>query len=138
MKWHKMSRRDVLKGSAAVAAVTAVPEGATGGEPRARGEDAVVGDRLREAPGVLVRWPPPGAPLPGDNAASLALEIGEARGRVLLAADLDSAREARLGVTGPLAALPMNSVTPMGPATPGAPQWMCAANTFEMFATTMR
>ena len=39
--------------------------------------------------------------------------------------------------TGPLAGVPMNKVTPTGPATPGAPQWMCAAKTFEILATMM-
>ncbi len=32
----------------------------------------------------------------------------------------------------------MKSVTPMGPLTPATPQWMCAAKTFSMFATTSR
>jgi competence protein ComEC len=51
------------------------------------------GDTLHRAPSVIVRWPPPGLRLPGDNAAALVLEVGEGSGRVLLAADVDSTRE---------------------------------------------
>jgi len=71
------------------------------------------GDTLRAAPTVVVRWPPAAAdmeadhalPLVSDNGASLALEIAGEGGRTLLAADLDSAGEARLGGSGPLATL---------------------------------
>ena len=58
---------------------------------------AVRGDTLRaEDPVVVARWPPRGAHIAGENAASMALEVGEGAGRSLLAADVDSAVEVAL------------------------------------------
>ena len=60
------------------------------------------GDTLRLPPGARVLWPPrePGedqdVAARGDNAASLSLELGEARARALLTGDADSLTEARL------------------------------------------
>jgi competence protein ComEC len=101
----------VLRGTRVGAIVVPVPvPGVAGPGSRFAGAGVPLirvarGDRLREGPRVRVRWPPEGSALPGDNAASLALEVGEGAGRVLLAADLDSTREEALGVDGPLAAL---------------------------------
>jgi competence protein ComEC len=58
----------------------------------------VRGDMLSRAPPILVRWPPSGARLQGDNAASLVLEVGEGNVRALLAADVDSTVEESLAV----------------------------------------
>jgi len=63
------------------------------------------GDTLRVAPCVIVRWPPRGRPLPGDNAAALVLEVGDGPRRVLLTADVDSTREDSLAVAPGLAVL---------------------------------
>jgi competence protein ComEC len=76
--------------------------------PRARfaARAAACGDRLHAEPPVHVLWPPPAADsvdravrLPEtDNAASLVLELGEKRGRVLMLADVDSTVEQSLRV----------------------------------------
>jgi competence protein ComEC len=63
------------------------------------------GDTLHRAPPVIVCWPPAGMPLPFDNAAALVLEVGEASGRALLAADVDSTREDSLAVAPGVAVL---------------------------------
>lgn len=63
------------------------------------------GDLLRREPPVIVLWPPAGMALPSDNAAALVLEVGEASGRGLLAADVDSTREDSLAVAAGIAVL---------------------------------
>lgn len=69
------------------------------------------GAALGGAPPARVLWPPradeSGAALAdrGDNAASLVLELGEGRGRVLLAADADSLVEDSLAVAPGVAVL---------------------------------
>lgn len=64
------------------------------------------GDTLRRDPAVVAWWPPRGdSALAADNAASLVLAVGAGRGRALLAADVDSLVEARLGAGGPFAIL---------------------------------
>ncbi len=68
------------------------------------------GDTLRLAPLALVRWPPrpPERGADGrrtDNAAGLVIEVGEARGRALLAADVDSTVEESLAVVPDVALL---------------------------------
>ncbi|HYM81895.1 MAG TPA: DNA internalization-related competence protein ComEC/Rec2 [Candidatus Limnocylindria bacterium] len=56
------------------------------------------GDTLGRRPFVKVLWPPEGARLRNDNAASLVLEVGTGAGRALLAADVDSTVEESLAV----------------------------------------
>ena len=100
---HTGGAAAVLHGASVRRLVVPVPAGVPG--PGARFENARVpldrvarGDTLRRSPLVLVRWPPAGSVLPSDNAAALVLEVGEERGRALLAADLDSLREDSLAV----------------------------------------
>jgi competence protein ComEC len=68
-------------------------------------ETRVAGDTLAHAPLMIVKWPRADFRSTDPNAASLVLELGEAAGRSLLAADVDSVIESRLDVSTPLAAL---------------------------------
>lgn len=69
------------------------------------------GDVVHVVPRVRVAWPPHAGEhdadvaARGDNAASLVLELGEGRARVLLAADADSVTEARLAIAPHVAVL---------------------------------
>jgi len=116
---HTGGAHAVLRGMRVGAIVTPVPIPGVPG-PGARVASARVpivhcarGDTLRGGPAVHVLWPPAAAdttapraiPLASDNAASLTLEIAGEGGRTLLAADLDSTGEERLGLSGPLAVL---------------------------------
>lgn len=62
-------------------------------------------DTIGRGPTMVARWPIAGFVSRDPNASSLTLEVGEGRGRALLAADVDSLVEARLGLDGALAAL---------------------------------
>ena len=89
----------VLRGVVVARRVVPPPSPARPG-PAARfgGRGAARGDTLRLAPAVVVRWPPRAGESASDNAGSLVLEIGEGRGRALLAADVDSTVEESLVV----------------------------------------
>jgi competence protein ComEC len=99
-----------------VARLTVPPAlpGRPGPGARFGGEASARGDTLRRSPPAIVRWPPragaEGASLAAtaaasDNRASLVIEVGEGRGRALLAADVDSTVERDLTVAPDLAAL---------------------------------
>jgi competence protein ComEC len=87
-----------------VLAPVALP-GVAGPSARFAAVAAGRGDTVRRRPRGIVRWPPRGAALRADNAASLVLEIGEPAARALLAADVDSTVEESLAVAGPFAVL---------------------------------
>jgi competence protein ComEC len=102
---HTGGARAVLRG-AWVARVWASPpfEGVPGPGPRFGASFIARGDTLARAPLIVARWPPrPGDPsaagIHADNAAGLVLEAGDERGRLLLAADVDSTVEDSLAVT---------------------------------------
>src|SRR5439155_22333620 len=93
---HTGGARAVLRG-AGVARVWAAPPfpGVPGPGARFCASFIARGDTLARAPRIVARWPPraghPAAQgIHADNAAGLVLEAGEERGRVLLAADVDS------------------------------------------------
>lgn len=81
-----------------------VPE-RPGRDPPAGARALARGDTLRRAPLVRVLWPPRAGAPAGDNEASLVLEAGMSRGRLLLMADVDAAAEDSLELTGEVAAL---------------------------------
>lgn len=92
--------RGVTVSRVVVPAGPAPPRAAPGAALRAR-----AGDTLLRAPRVVVRWPEVGFHARDPNASSLVLEVGEGASRVLLAADVDSAVEARLAPLGKLGGL---------------------------------
>jgi competence protein ComEC len=99
---------DHTGGSGAVRRALAVPRVGVPPRPDAAppGERVLArGDTLRHSPPVRVLWPPRATPPASDNAGALVLEVGEARGRLLLLADVDGAVEDSLLPGGEVAVL---------------------------------
>ncbi|MEK7823856.1 MAG: DNA internalization-related competence protein ComEC/Rec2 [Candidatus Eisenbacteria bacterium] len=108
---HTGGASAVLRGTRVVRVLVPTPEPGVPGPAARLGalarpvQRCARGDTLHRTPPVIVRWPPAGMPLPDDNAAALVLEVGEASGRALLAADVDSTREDSLAVAPGIAVL---------------------------------